>query len=161
MKYLTLGVLLFISFNYFGQYDKYEFQTGTYGCYLDISTYKELTLKEDSTFKFVYRGCTGSSDIYHGKWKVRKRKLILYDYEKNPVTLLVYTYSYSEFLVYTSLPFVIKYIHIRYKGNKTPSYLEKKTENSFSNEYDFEKQKTTIEELIKNVNIFHLIYSFS
>jgi ABC-type multidrug transport system fused ATPase/permease subunit len=74
----------------------------------------------------------------------------LYDYEKNPVTLLVYTYSYSEFLVYTSLPFVIKYIHIRYKGNKTPSYLEKKTENSFSNEYDFEKQKTTIEELIKN-----------
>ncbi len=82
MKYLTLGVLLFISFNYFGQYDKYEFQTGTYGCYLDISTYKELTLKEDSTFKFVYRGCTGISEIYHGKWKVRKRKLILYDYEK-------------------------------------------------------------------------------
>lgn len=45
MKYFTLVVLLFISFNNFGQYDKYVLQTGTYGCYLDISTYKELTLK--------------------------------------------------------------------------------------------------------------------
>jgi hypothetical protein len=82
MKYFTLAVLLFISFNNCGQYDKYVLKTGTYGCYLDISTYKELTLNEDSTFKFVDRGFTGISDIYHGKWKVRKRKLILYDYEK-------------------------------------------------------------------------------
>lgn len=82
MKYFTLVVLLFISFNNFGQFDKYVLQTGTYGCYLVISTYKELTLNEDSTFKFVDRGFTGISDIYHGKWKVRKRKLILYDYKK-------------------------------------------------------------------------------
>lgn len=41
-----------------------------------------MTLNEDSTFKFVDRGFTGISDIYHGKWKVRKRKLILYDLKK-------------------------------------------------------------------------------
>lgn len=82
MKYFILVVLLFISFNNFGQYDKYVIQTDTYGCYLDISTYNELTLKKHSIFKFVDRGLTGISDIYHGKWKVRKRKLILCDYEK-------------------------------------------------------------------------------
>jgi hypothetical protein len=41
----------------------------------------ELKLKEDSTFIFVDRGFTGISDVYHGKWKIQKKKLILYDYE--------------------------------------------------------------------------------
>ena len=29
----------------------------------------------------MIRHFTGISDVYHGKWVVKKRKLILYDYE--------------------------------------------------------------------------------
>jgi|688.fasta_scaffold862436_2 hypothetical protein len=82
MKYIAIIVLFIVSFNYFGQNDKCKLQIGTYGSYLDISTYRELTLNEDYSFKFVNRGFTGISDVYHGKWKVKKRKLILYDFEK-------------------------------------------------------------------------------
>lgn len=33
----------------------------------------------------------------------------LYSYEKNPYTLLIYTYSYTEFIVYVSVPLIIFY----------------------------------------------------
>ena len=81
MKYVTIVFLLLISFKLVSQPNQRSLQIGTYGSYLDISTYVELKLKEDSTFIFVDRGFTGISDIYHGKWKIQKKKLILYDYE--------------------------------------------------------------------------------
>ncbi len=81
MKNIAIVFLILISFKLVGQSNQSNLQIGTYGCYLDISTYVELTLKEDSTFKFVNRGFTGISDVYHGKWIIKKRKLILYDYE--------------------------------------------------------------------------------
>jgi hypothetical protein len=67
MKYVTIVFLFLISFKLVGQPSKYKVQIGTYGCCLDISTYVELKLKEDSTFIFVDRGFTGISDVYHGK----------------------------------------------------------------------------------------------
>ena len=81
LKNIAIVFLILISFKLVGQSNQSNLQIGTYGCYLDISTYVELTLKEDSTFKFVNRGFTGISDVYHGKWIIKKRKLILYDYE--------------------------------------------------------------------------------
>jgi len=69
------------SFKLVGQSNQCKLEIGTYVNYLDISTYVELTLKDDSTFKFVNRGFTGISDVYHGKWIVKNRKLVLYDYE--------------------------------------------------------------------------------
>ncbi|MFM7681549.1 MAG: hypothetical protein ACKO7P_02255 [Bacteroidota bacterium] len=81
MKYIIIHCLFTISFKLVGQSNQCKLQIGTYGSYLDISTYVELTLKEDSTFKFVNRGFTGISDVYHGRWLVKKRKLVLYDYE--------------------------------------------------------------------------------
>jgi hypothetical protein len=81
MKYIIILCLFTISFKLVGQSNQCTLQIGTYGCYLDISTYVELKLKEDSTFIFVDRCFTGISDVYHGKWKIQKKKLILYDYK--------------------------------------------------------------------------------
>jgi len=44
-----------------------------------------------------------------------------YEHEKNPLTLLIYTYSYSELLIFSALPLVLKYLvdlKIKIKQNK-------------------------------------------
>lgn len=65
------------------QRDKEEIQFGTYGIYLDWSTYTELIIKENQTFQYIDRGFTGIGYKNNGKWKVKKGKLILYDYDEN------------------------------------------------------------------------------
>ncbi|GIK70535.1 MAG: hypothetical protein D8M18_10530 [Bacteroidetes bacterium] len=57
--------------------------TGTYGVYLDWSTYTELTIKENQTFEYIDRGFTGIGYKNYGKWKIKNGKLILYDYTEN------------------------------------------------------------------------------
>jgi hypothetical protein len=56
-----------------------------------------------------------------------------YDNEKNPLTLLIYTYSYSEFLVYTLSPLAIKYfILIRNHKKSIKNLSEKNPNESFA-----------------------------
>jgi hypothetical protein len=61
----------------------YELIIGTYGVYLDWSTYTELTINENHTFEYIDRGFTGIGYKNFGKWKIEKGKLILYDYKEN------------------------------------------------------------------------------
>ena len=65
------------------QKDNHEIQFGTYGVYLDWSTYTELVIKENQTFEYIDRGFTGIGYKNYGKWKIQKGKLILYDYVEN------------------------------------------------------------------------------
>ncbi len=60
-----------------------EIKTGTYGVYLDWSTYTELTIKENQTFEYIDRDFTGIGYKNFGKWKIEKGNLILYDNNEN------------------------------------------------------------------------------
>jgi hypothetical protein len=60
-----------------------QIKLGTYGVYLDQSTYTELTIKENQTFEYIDRGFTGIGYKNSGKWKIQNGKLILYDYVEN------------------------------------------------------------------------------
>ena len=60
-----------------------ELKMGTYGVYLDWSTYTELTIKENQTFEYIDRGFTGIGYKNFGKWKIEKGNLILCDYDEN------------------------------------------------------------------------------
>jgi hypothetical protein len=66
-----------------GQGEKKEIQFGTYGVYLDQSTYTELTINESQTFEYIDRGFTGIGYKNKGRWKIQNGKLLLYDYVEN------------------------------------------------------------------------------
>jgi len=60
-----------------------EFKMGTYGVYLDRSTYTELIINNNKTFEYVDRDFTGIGYKNMGKWKIVNRKLCLYEYTEN------------------------------------------------------------------------------
>ena len=58
-------------------------KSGTYGMYLDWSTYIELVIKGNKKFEYIDRGFTGIGYKNFGKWKISNGNLILYDYKEN------------------------------------------------------------------------------
>jgi hypothetical protein len=78
-----------------------------------------------------------------------------YPHEKNPFTLLIYTYSYSEFLVYLILPFIIRIIFIKMRKNQKKDSINSvktirlkevdKNENDLT--YDIENRESDTNEL--------------
>jgi hypothetical protein len=66
-----------------GKREKNEIQFGTYGVYLDQSTYTELTINGSQTFVYIERGFTGIGLKNNGMWKIQNGKLLLYNYVEN------------------------------------------------------------------------------
>lgn len=58
---------------------------GTYGAYLDISTFTELTLNNDHTFIYYDQFELGGTFKHSGKWKMEGQKLILCGSENNVI----------------------------------------------------------------------------
>lgn len=81
---LTLILLLTVS-TVIGQSTDQDTLTGTYGAYMDISTFTELTLNDDYTFKYYDQFELGGTFEYYGKWKDKGHKIILYDSENNTI----------------------------------------------------------------------------
>lgn len=86
MKFLAILFFFIFAFILSAQKNN-TVQTGLYAVYLDISTYTELNIKADSTFTYLYKGCTGIGLRNQGKWKISNGKLVLYDFEKKSLQL--------------------------------------------------------------------------
>lgn len=54
-----------------------ENPSGTYGLYLDHSTYIELKLNEDKTYEYIDRFELGSTYKFNGTWRMENNKVIL------------------------------------------------------------------------------------
>lgn len=80
-------LLLIISFltvsKVHGQITHPDLKIGTYGSYMDFSTFTELTLNSDHTFKYTDQSELSARFNYEGKWEVKRNKLVLYDSENN------------------------------------------------------------------------------
>jgi hypothetical protein len=57
---------------------------GTYGRYIDYSTYTELKLNCDSTFEYIDRFELGSTYRFIGTWRIKNNKVILNPKEEKP-----------------------------------------------------------------------------
>lgn len=81
----TLLIILTLSTvtQVFGQITHPDLRIGTYGSYMDFSTFTELTLNSDHTFKYVDQSELSARFNYEGKWEVKRNKLVLYDSENN------------------------------------------------------------------------------
>ena len=71
-----------------------------------------------------------------------------YELEKNPYTLLIYTYSYSEFFVYSSLPILFRLIMIKLYDKKV------KTDSVLSNDIKINTTKKGLKKTLIITGIF-------
>jgi len=67
----------------FSQQTNQELRIGTYGAYMDYSTFTELTINSDNTFQYYDQNKLGSIFKYTGKWEIKRNKLILFDCKNN------------------------------------------------------------------------------
>lgn len=82
MKF-SLFVLLVLSSPYFNKSE--PFKTGVYGAYMDASTYTELTINPDSSFKYIDQFELGSTIQNNGIWQIKRKRLLLKCAENNKV----------------------------------------------------------------------------
>ena len=84
MKLPLLTILVFLQcFSLLGQDNTKKIEFGIYAVYLDQSTYTQLTINNDGTFKYLNRDFQGVGYTYEGKWKMKKDKLLLVTSQKD------------------------------------------------------------------------------
>lgn len=74
---IILSYLLLTDLSSFAQDAKNVSLCGTYGRYIDYSTFTELQLHCDSTFLFIDCFELGSTYKYRGTWEVKRNKILL------------------------------------------------------------------------------------
>ncbi len=78
-KSIILFLFAFISLSFVNKIK--TFKPGIYSVEIDISWRTQLEIKPDSTFIFVDQRELGSSPSNEGNWKIKNKKLVLFNFK--------------------------------------------------------------------------------